>query len=172
MATASVSSFVSVEEYLRNPEWERAEYVDGVIEERAMPEEDHAAWQVAICFWFSQNAELWRIKVRAEYRTKAAETRYRIPDVSIKDFDVPREPVAVTPHLAVFEIWSPEDRMRKMLIKLADYQKKGVPQIWTVDPADGVWQRFVDGRLIDQEIFAMPERGIEFSMNEITKLVR
>ena len=31
---ATLASFVSAEEYLRNPEWERCEYVDGAIEER------------------------------------------------------------------------------------------------------------------------------------------
>ncbi len=172
MATLATPTIVSVEEYLRNPNWEHCDYVDGVVEERGMPTYDHSAWMDAICYWFRQNAEQWNIRVRPEYRNKIRETRYRIPDVSIIDFDLPKEVYAFTPPIAAFEIWSPDDRMRLVLRRLNDLESFGVGQIWTVDPGDGVWQRFVDGRLMDQEIFAMPDRGIAFNMNEITKLVR
>lgn len=92
---ATLANFVSVEEYLHNPEWERCEYVDGAVEERGMPTYDHSAWIDAICYWFRQHAEEWNIRVRPAYTNRASETRYRIPDVSIIDFDLPKESVAV-----------------------------------------------------------------------------
>lgn len=170
---ATLANFVSVEEYLRNPDWERCEYVDAAIEERGMPTYDHSAWMQAICLWFGQHAEEWNIRVRPEYTNKASETRYRIPDVSIIDFDLPKESAAaVTPPIAAFEVWSPDDRISRVLQRLHDLETMGVAQIWLVDPADGVWQRFHDGRLMVCEDFHLADRNIHFSMAEITKLVR
>jgi hypothetical protein len=48
----------------------------------------------------------------------------------------------------------------------------GIPQIWIIDPDDKVWQRFEDGRLVDRDVFSLPEREIDFQMAEIGKLVR
>jgi hypothetical protein len=102
---ATLANAVSVEEYLHHPEWERCEYVDGQIEERGAPTCDHSAWMNAICHWFGHHAEEWNIRVRPSYTNKASETRYRIPDVSIIDFDLPKEAAAaVTPPLAAFEV--------------------------------------------------------------------
>jgi len=172
MATATTARVVTVEEYLHNPEWERCEYVDGVIEERGMPTYDHSAWMQALCLWFGQHAEEWKIRVRPEYTNKASQTRYSIPDVSIIDFDLPKEDVATTPPLAAFEVWSPDDRISRVLKRLKDLEAMGVAQIWLVDPSDGVWQRFLDGRLVDGEDFVLLDRGIRFKMEEIAKLVR
>jgi Uma2 family endonuclease len=170
---ATLANAVSVEEYLHNPEWERCEYVDGAIEERGTPTYDHSAWMNAICHWFGQHAEEWNIRVRPSHTNKASETRYRIPDVSIIDFDRPKESAAaVTPPLAAFEVWSPDDRISRVLQRLNDLETMGVAQIWLVDPADGVWQRFADGRLTVCEEFRLADRKIRFPMGEITKLVR
>jgi Uma2 family endonuclease len=73
--------------------------------------------------------------------------------------------------LAVFEVWSPENKVRDMMIKLDLYEKMGIPQIWLLDPTDPVWQRYEDGRLVDRSTFSLPERGIQFEMGEIGKLV-
>jgi len=102
VATLATPTIVSVEEYLRNPNWERCDYVDGVVEERGMPTYDHSAWMNAICFWFNKNAEQWSIRVRPAYRNKIRETRYRIPDVSILDFVLPKEVYVLTPPIAAF----------------------------------------------------------------------
>ena len=47
----------------------------------------------------------------------------------------------------------------------------GIPQIWLIDPSDPVWQRFENGKLADGERFLLPERGIQFAMSEIGRLV-
>ena len=127
----------------------------------------------AICHWFNHHAEEWNIRVRPEYTNRASETRYRIQDDSIIDFDLPKESAAaVTPPIAAFEVWSPDDRISRVLQRLHDLETMGVAQIWLVDPADGVWQRFHDGRLAVCEDFHLGDRNIHFQRGEITKLVR
>ena len=45
----AATAFVPVEVYLRTSYEPDADYVDGSIEERPMGENDHSAWQDAIC---------------------------------------------------------------------------------------------------------------------------
>ena len=46
----STTTRIPVEVYLRSRYEPGAEYVDGEIEERPMGDNDHSAWQDAICF--------------------------------------------------------------------------------------------------------------------------
>jgi Uma2 family endonuclease len=163
---------VPLEVYLRGQYEPDAEYVDGEIQERPMGEDDHSAWQFAIQLWFSRSMDIWNIRIRPELRVQVKPDTFLVPDVAILDAANPKEKIATLPPLAVFEVFSPDDRIRRTTRKLNDYQQMGIPQIWMIDPEDKVWQRFEDGRLIDREIFSLPDRGIEFQMEEISKLVR
>ena len=163
---------VPVEVYLRSDYEPDAEYIDGVILERPMGEDDHSAWQDAICAWFRQNADEWNIRVRPELRVQVRRENFRVPDVAILDAASPKEKIATIPPVAVFEVLSPENTIRGMMQKLNEYQQMGILQIWIIDPDDKVWQRFEDGRLVDREVFSLPGKGIEFQMAEIGKLVR
>jgi Uma2 family endonuclease len=169
MATAT---HAPLEVYLHSDYQPDAEYIDGEIRERPLGEDDHSALQQAISLWFAQHAEEWNIRVRPELRVQVKAENYLVPDVTILDAANPKEKIATRPPLAVFEVWSPENKIREMMRKLALYEQMSIPQIWHIDPSDPVWQRFEDGRLIDRDIFSFPERGIQFGMSEITKLVR
>ncbi len=109
MATAASS--IPIEVYLRSgSEYEPdAEYVDGVIEEQAMGQWDHATWQAASMQWFVAHAAEWHIRVLPELRLRVSPTRVRIPDVAVLDRDQPKEPVPTRPPFAVFEALSLED---------------------------------------------------------------
>jgi Uma2 family endonuclease len=168
----ATTTHVPVEVYLRSEYEPDAEYVDGVIQERPVGEDDHSAWQEAICAWFRQHAEEYNVRVRPELRVQVKPTRFLVPDVAILNAANPREKIATLPPVAVFEVLSPENTIRSMMRKLDDYQQMGIPQIWVVDPDDKVWQRFENGRLVDSEIFSLSELGIVFEMNEISGLVR
>jgi Uma2 family endonuclease len=169
----ATTTFVPIEVYLRSHDYEPdAEYVDGEIQERPVGEDDHSAWQEAICAWFRQHADEWNIRIRPELRVQVKATRFLVPDVAILDAANPKENIATIPPLAVFEVLSPENTLRKMMRKFDDYQQMGIAQIWVIDPDDAVWQRFENGRLADNPVFDFPERGIHFDMNEIGKLVR
>ena len=169
MATAI---HVPVEEYLRSSYEPDAEYVDGEVEERAVGEVDHAAWQAAIQRWFFAHDREWNIVVFPELRVQVSPSRFRVPDVAILNFDRPAEQIITHAPIAVFEILSPEDTVLKVRRKLADYAKMGIPQIWVIDPEDGASLRYLDGELLRGEVFEEPSRGISFRIEEIGKLVR
>ncbi|AXC14512.1 hypothetical protein ACPOL_5260 [Acidisarcina polymorpha] len=168
----STATRVPVEVYLRSSYEPDAEYVDGEIEERAVGEVDHAAWQAAIQRWFFAHDREWNIAVLPELRVQVSPTRFRIPDVTVLDIDRPAEQVITHPPIAVFEVLSPEDTVLKIRRKLADYAKMGIPQIWVIDPEDGASLRYLDGELLRQEVFDEAARGISFRIEEIGKLVR
>ena len=71
---ATTTTFVSVEEYLRSSFDPDAEYIDGQIQERTVGENDHSAWQAAICAWFQQDAKATGIRVRPGLRVQVALT--------------------------------------------------------------------------------------------------
>jgi Uma2 family endonuclease len=169
----ATSTRVPLELYLRSDEYEpAAEYVDGEIEERPMGENDHSAWQLAIQKWFLLHEDEWNIFIRPELRVQTNATRFRIPDVAILDAAIPTKPITTHPPLAVFEVLSPEDTMRRVMRKLGDYAAMGIPQIWVIDPETKDISRFEDGQLLRQSHFSIPENGIDFEMAEIAKLVR
>ncbi len=170
MATAM---HVPLEVYLRSSEYEPdAEYVDGVIEERPTGELDHADWQAAVVLWFTHHAKEWNIKVYPELRVQVAPTRLRIPDVTVIDRGFPVEQIITRPPIAVFEILSPEDTVRRMTRKLADYAAMGIPQIWLVDPETGGFQQYANGCLGPGTRFNLADRGIDFELSAIAEFLQ
>jgi Uma2 family endonuclease len=163
---------VPLEIYLRSEYEPDAEFIDGEIRERPVGEDDHSSWQGAIYLWFAQHADEWNIRVRPELRVQVTAENYLVPDVSILDAANPREKTATRPPIAVFEVLSPENKIREIMRKLELYEQMGIPQIWLIDPSDPVWQRYEDSRLADCTTFSHPERSIAFEMAEIGKLVR
>ena len=138
---------VSPEEYLRSEFEPDADFVDGVIEERAMGEYNHSSWQAALLAWFQQHAREWNIRARPELRLRVAPTRFRIPDVAILDRNQPTEPVLTSAPLVIIEILSPEDRLQRVLVKLEDYRLMGVRDILVIDPENGHLYRYKKGSL-------------------------
>ena len=134
MAATAATKLVPVEVYLRSDYEPDAEYVDGVVEERPMGEYDHATWQYAIQKWFMLHEGDWNIRVRAELRVQVSPTRYRVPDVTVFDRARPIEQILTHPPIAVFEVLSPEDRISRMMVKLADFARMGILNIFVIDP--------------------------------------
>jgi len=167
---------VPLEVYLRSDYQPDAEFLDGEVLERPMGEDDHSSWQLAICRWFLQNEDQWNIRIRPELRVQVRPENFLVPDVTILDATHPKEKIATLPPIAVFEVLSPENKIREIMRKLDLYEQMGIQQIWLIDPpAEGtvpIWQRYENGRLADRETFSIPDRGINFSMSEIDKLVR
>jgi Uma2 family endonuclease len=65
-----------------------------------------------------------------------------VPDVTVMDRGQPIEQILTAPPLAVFEILSPEDKITRILTKLADYEKMGVRTILVIDPATRQFHRY------------------------------
>jgi Uma2 family endonuclease len=163
----ATTTHVPVEVYLRSSYEPDAEYVDGLIEERAVGEYDHAAWQEAICFWFRQHAHDWNVRVKPELRIQVSPTRFRVPDVTVLDRAQPIEQIVTHPPVAVFEILSPEDTMQRLKRKLEDYRTMGIPEVWVIDPQDGAYYRYQDRQLLRRDSFSYTDKGILFEMDRI-----
>ncbi len=167
MATAV---FVPVEEYLESDYEPDADYVDGVIEERPMGQYDHGSWQQALILWFRAYAHEWNIRVMQEYRVHVAPTRYRVPDVTVWDRSLPIEQILTHTPIAVFEVLSPEDRKKRMLRKLADYQAMGVQTIIVINPKKDTVSRYRDGILTPDESPECPGSACVLDWAEIRAL--
>ncbi len=170
MATAT--SYIPVELYLSSEYEPAAEYVDGAIEERAVPEFDHAAWQEAIQAWFRLHKDKWNIRWVPELRVQVAPTRFRIPDVTVLDRSLPIEQTVTIAPLAVFEILSPEDTFKRALRKLVDYETMGIGQIWLIDTETRTYYQFAEGALRTATHFGAPGERIYFAMSEIEALLQ
>jgi Uma2 family endonuclease len=131
---ATTTSLISIEEYLRTSYHPDADYINGEIEERNLGEFQHARLQTLIAAFFTFQEKVWSTQTVVEQRIRVASNRVRIADVAILRADAPREQVTLTPPLICIEILSPEDRLARAKLVLADYLAMGVQNIWLIDP--------------------------------------
>lgn len=174
---AAAASYVPLEIYLHSSSEPDAEYVNGEIQERAVGELDHAAWQSAIQRWFWLREQEWGIRVFAELRVQVAPARFRVPDVVVLENTGPlkeMEQIVRTPPVAVFEILSPEDTLARTLEKLADYENMGVLGIFVVDPKSGRKYQYSSGDLkhADTVTISVKQKNHTVSLNEIEEFLK
>jgi len=131
---ATTPALLSIDEYLRTSYHPDADFVDGEIEERHLGEYEHAKIQSFITFIFTLKEEEWDTDAVVEQRIRVAANRVRICDVAVLRADAPHEQITTTPPLICIEILSPEDRLSRAELVLADYVAMGVPNIWLIDP--------------------------------------
>jgi Uma2 family endonuclease len=124
-----------LEEYLKSDYQPDREYIDGEVVERNLGEYDHGSLQAALVLWFGNRQREWKIRVVPELRVQVSPTRYRVPDVTVLDRNVPIEQIVTHPPLIVIEILSPEDTVRAYQRRIDDYLDFGVENIWILDPA-------------------------------------
>jgi Uma2 family endonuclease len=167
----ATQTLISVEEYLRTTSDPDCEYVRGVLEDRAVPERIHAAWQAALIDWFRAHRIAWDIYVYPELRVQTNSEEFRIPDVTILSRQSPHEEIITHPPLAVFEILSPSDSMSGTLAKLEAYQQMGIPAIWLIDPAKPASWQYSSGHLTPATVFELPGTEFRVSISEITALL-
>jgi Uma2 family endonuclease len=132
MATQPV--LLSIEEYLRTSYRPDVDFVDGEIQERNLGEFDHARLQYLMAAHFSTREKQWFIKGVIEQRIRVSPSRVRIADFALLHADSPYEKVTATPPFLCIEVLSPEDRLSRAKLVLADYFAMGVPNIWLIDP--------------------------------------
>ncbi|MFN0171609.1 MAG: Uma2 family endonuclease [Bryobacteraceae bacterium] len=131
MATGTL---ISIEEYLASAYDPDCDYVDGVIEERNLGENDHAFVQTRLAIYVGTHERVWGCYVAVEQRVQVSPTRFRVPDVCIVAGARPKERIFQAPPLACIEVLSPEDRMSRVQEKLNDYLSFGVRYVWLIDP--------------------------------------
>jgi Uma2 family endonuclease len=169
----ATTTYIPIEAYLRMSTEPDCEYVDGQIEERSMPEYDHATWQGAILLFLSSHGKSWGVRSRTELRTRVAPSRVRVPDVAVLSRSAPIEQIVITPPLAVFEVLSPEDSLRGkiMMRKLADYEKMGIAGIWIIDPKKTIAYGYKSGELETVTELGLPSLGITFTLEDIAAFI-
>lgn len=131
---ATISARISIDQYLRTSYHPDVDFVHGEIVERHMGEYEHSKLQTLIAVLFTLNGKAWGTDAVVEQRIRVSPDRLRVCDVVVLRAETPREPVTVTPPLICIEILSPEDRLSRAKLILADYLAMGVENIWLIDP--------------------------------------
>ncbi len=131
---ATISTLLSLDEYLHTNYKPDADFVDGVIQERNLGEIEHSTFQIAIGSWFWSRRTEWGIHPVTKQRIRVNPTRVRVCDVVVLPIAARREKVTSTPPLVCIEILSPEDRLARAKLVLTDYLQMGVQNIWLIDP--------------------------------------
>ncbi len=54
---------------------------------------------------------------------------------------------------------------------LGDYAAMGIREIWVIDPGAGAFSRFEDGQPVRRECVTVSDRGIDFQVSEIARLL-
>lgn len=150
MATAAQidPAVMTMEEYLRTPFRPDCDFVDGRVEERTLGETKHGLLQMALGHWFFSRKDEWKIRVISELRTRVSKTRVRIPDVTVAyDDSAIAERVRTTAPLIAIELLSPEDRIPRVIPRLADLWAMGIRNVWVLDPEERVAFVYTDAGL-------------------------
>ncbi len=143
MATLpTTESLWTVEEYLAAGWSPDREFVDGRIEERNLGEKEHSILQRYLTFLFMLKRDEWQAEVFPELRTQTQATRFRVPDVLVVRSGDSFKRYITRPPLIAIEIFSPEDTLKAMQTKAAEYHHFGVENIWVINPETRVTHKY------------------------------
>jgi Uma2 family endonuclease len=131
---AIAPTLTSLDAYLRSSYKPDVDFVDGELEERNGGKYEHGKMQSLIASLFTLHEDAWQTDAVVEQRIRVSPTRVRVCDVAILHADAPHEEVTATPPLLCIEILSPEDRLSRAKLVLADYLAMGVSNLWLIDP--------------------------------------
>lgn len=126
--------FVTVEEYLSTVYEPGCEYDNGVVVERNLGEFEHAYLQTLLAALFTNNMQTWGVFGLVEQQVQINPQRYLIPDICVLRIGARTDDILSEPPLIVFEILSPEDKIRQAAKKAAEYLQFGVEHVWIIDP--------------------------------------
>lgn len=170
MATLPISEEPwTVREYLSTSWSPDRELVNGQIEERNLGEIEHSILQRFLTVLFAVNRSLWGVEVYPELRTQTAAANFRVPDVLVVRAGETIERYVTRPPLIAVEILSPEDTLRAMQEKAAEYRRFGIENIWIIDPEPRLAYRYTAAGLEEEHSgeLAVPETPIRVVLNEM-----
>jgi Uma2 family endonuclease len=158
---------VPVEDYLR---WKSIDspdpdYVDGELVERHLGGKPHSRIQFNLTAIFAELRKRVPLQVFPELHLKLGPRHYRVADVAVFT-EEPAEDIPSHPPLITIEIISPEDSLREVRSKSADYFAWGVRHVWLVDPASRTSSVY-DGTFHDVPKFELPEFGVEITPEQV-----
>jgi len=166
----SVKTLIPVDEYLNTSYDPDVEYVDGVLVERNVGDYLHSLVQRNLTVAFT--VKYPDVLALPELRSKTRETRYRIPDVCVL-LHPPKTKYLLDAAFLAIEILSEDDRMSQMIERLDEYEKKGVPNIWVIDPRLRTMSIYSEGALqeIRGDVIATGSPRLELARQEIFRQV-
>lgn len=145
MATQPVSEgshrTISLEEYLSTSYEPDCEFDAGVVVERNVGEFEHSFLQTLLATIFTNNMDEWHAFGLTEQRLQIAPQQFRVPDLCVVRVGARADDVLTEPPLAVIEIMSPEDTVRRTAEKVAEYCAFGVEHVWVIEPSARVAYR-------------------------------
>ena len=132
---------ISVEEYLSNPAYEHAEYVDGQIVELSMGSKWHSRVQINCGSKLKEGLKaLPASYVATELHCRlmvAGRTRFYLPDVAVVlGDDAPEARFLDRAPDLVVEIRSPDDTVTQLTRKMSDYFANGARLGWLILPEE------------------------------------
>jgi Uma2 family endonuclease len=157
---------VSVEEYLSTSYDPDVEFVNGALVACNVGEWPHSRVQSNILVALSNKYPL--LQVVPELRSKTANTRYRIPDVTVL-LAPPSTEYLMDAAFLVVEVLSKREGMSAILAKVKEYSAKGVPNIWLIDPRMQLMSTYRPPALVEIEgdTIATADGTVELSRAEI-----
>ena len=165
--TMSVETLIPVEEYLNTSYDPDMEYVDGVLAERNVGDLLHSLVQRNLIVVLSRKYP--SVYALPELRSRTRATRYRLPDVCVM-LQLPKTKYLVDAAYIAIEILSEDDSMSKLMEKLDEYDRKGVTNIWVIDPRLRTMSVYSNGSLTEIRGDIIATRGdprLELTRDEI-----
>jgi Uma2 family endonuclease len=153
---------IPVEQYLSTDYEREPEYIHGEIVERPMPNLIHSIIQQFLSVRLDSVGQCC-----PELRLRLAEDLFLEPDLSVFVTSTPTDLVPSTPPDIVVEIVSPDQRYPRLLEKLEEYSRWGVPHIWVVEPQMQRLQVYTAGNLRSVLQFELPERGFALAVRDL-----
>ena len=132
----ATTHLVSVEEYLHSTFEPDAEYVEGRIVQRSVPQKPHGKMQtylIGTLFVRTRRKGHYEVWDAQRIRTKSNPARYRIPDICVTVGEPDEDVFTEAPFLCI-EINSPDDVVSELRAKIEEYLEMGVAYVWVVDP--------------------------------------
>jgi Uma2 family endonuclease len=162
-----VETLISVEEYLSTSYDPDVEYVDGVLVERNVGDWLHSLVQRNLIVSLSRKyPEIFAVR---ELRSQTRATRFRLPDVCVL-LVRPRTKYLVDAAFLAIEVLSEDDRMTKTMERLEEFDRKGVPNIWVIDPrllTVSIYSNGVLNEIRDASIATAGDPCLELTRDEI-----
>lgn len=129
----TTAQLVSLDEYMQTSYEYDAEYVEGRIVQRAMPQKQHSQMQGFLLIRLSSLGKPLGYRVWPEQRVQTQAEHCRVPDLCVTK-GVPDENVFTSPPFLCIEILSPDDKALEVRAKVDEYLAFGVPFVWVIDP--------------------------------------
>ena len=166
MATAAL---IPLSQYLRTSYEPDAEFVEGRIEERPIGELDHSDLQSRLNLLLGHLSNLRFFRCNVELRVQTTPGRYRVFDLCLLAAGSPREQIVLTPPLLCIEILSPEDTMRRTLVRIREFLAMGVPEVWVFDPESRTVQVCIGSSVTEHTVgnLTVPTTPVVVSLAEV-----